>query len=193
MILGIDEVGRGPWAGPLVVGAVVLGSVHPEGLTDSKKIAKKKHLGLAEEIKASAVYWGLGWVFPEELDEIGLSRSLELATLRSVEGLDVAIQDLERVIIDGTANFLKDSPLAQLAEVLPKADLLEPSVSAASIIAKQARDAYMTKQAALYPDYGFDTNAGYGVVKHKAAIELHGITPLHRRSFAPVKKYLAGL
>lgn len=191
MILGIDEVGRGPWAGPLVVGAVVFGDHIPEGMTDSKKILKSKHLGLAENIKKEAVAWGLGWVHSEELDEVGLSRALELATLRAVEKFDLEITQYERVIIDGTANFLKDSPLAQLAEVLPKADLLEPSVSAASIIAKQARDAYMTEWAKVYPAYGFETNAGYGVAKHKEAIELYGVTPLHRRSFAPIRKYLA--
>ncbi len=191
MILGIDEVGRGPWAGPLVVGAVVLADHIPEGLTDSKKIIKSKHLGLAKAIKEESFAWSLGWVHSEELDEVGLSRALELATLRAVEGMELDILKLERVIIDGTSNFLKSHPLAQLAEVLPKADLLEPSVSAASIIAKQARDAYMTEWAKVYPAYGFDTNAGYGVAKHKEAIELHGVTPLHRRSFAPIRKYLA--
>lgn len=186
MILGIDEVGRGPWAGPLVVGAVVLGGVTIEGLTDSKKLTKKKREALEPEILEKAAGWGLGWVTAEEIDEIGLSASLRLATRRAVEQIRTPYHE---IIIDGTINFLSDTTKGRYVTTMPKADLLVPSVSAASIIAKVARDRYMAEQDDAYPGYGFAGHAGYGVAKHRAAIEQLGVTPLHRLSFAPLAKY----
>ncbi len=186
MILGIDEVGRGPWAGPLVIGAVVLGGVVIDGLTDSKKLTKKRREELDIIIRQQAVGFGLGWVSVEELDRIGLSQSLVLATKRAVEQIKVPYHE---IIIDGTVNFLKDTTKGSYVTTLKKADLLIPSVSAASIIAKVARDAYMTKQDALYPGYGFTKHVGYGTALHRAAIEELGVTPLHRLSFAPLAKY----
>lgn len=186
MILGIDEVGRGPWAGPMVVGAVVLGGVEIEGLTDSKKLTKKKRELLYDEIcnKASAV--GLGWVSAAEIDEIGLGPALRLATKRAVQEIKVPFHE---IIIDGTINLLSDTPLERHVTTMPKADLLVPSVSAASIVAKVARDRYMTGQDEVYPGYSFGSHAGYGVAAHRAAIESLGVTPLHRLSFAPLQKY----
>lgn len=189
MILGIDEVGRGPWAGPLVVGAVVLGGVQIDGLTDSKKLSKKRREALDILIREQAAGYGLGWVPADELDRIGLSAALRLATRRAVEQVTVPYHE---IIIDGTINFLSDTTKGQYVTTLPKADLLIPSVSAASIIAKVARDNYMTAQDELYPGYGFGGHAGYGVAKHRAAIEAQGVTPLHRLSFAPLAKYADG-
>ena len=186
MILGIDEVGRGPWAGPLVMGAVVLGGAQIEGLTDSKKLTKKKREVLEVEILEKAQATGLGWVAARELDDIGMSEALRLATRRAVEQIHVPYHE---IIIDGTINFLSDTAKGKYVTTLPKADLLIPSVSAASIIAKVARDRYMSQQGELYPEYGFAAHAGYGVAKHRAAIEQYGVTPLHRLSFAPLKKY----
>ena len=186
MILGIDEVGRGPWAGPLVVGAVVLGGAKIDGLADSKKLTKRKRELLAEAIRQNAAGYALGWVDATELDTIGLSSALRLATRRAVEQIRTPYHE---IIIDGTINFLADTALEKYVTLLPKADALVPSVSAASIIAKVARDAYMKQQDAVYPGYGFGQNAGYGVALHRQAIDRLGVTPLHRLSFAPLVRY----
>lgn len=192
MILGIDEVGRGPWAGPLVVGAVVLGGAQIDGLIDSKKLTKKQREALNIEICGRAAGYGLGWVSAAEIDDIGLSMALRLAARRAVETVDKTGASYREIIIDGTVNFLRDTSKGRFVATMKKADLLVPSVSAASIIAKVARDNYMAEQGAHYPAYGFGSNAGYGVAKHRAAIEQFGVTPLHRLSFAPLVKYANG-
>jgi ribonuclease HII len=186
MILGIDEVGRGPWAGPLVVGAVVLNDAVIEGLTDSKKLSKKQRESSSQQIIESTAEIGLGWVHADELDEIGLSNSLIEATKRAVSQITSPYHE---IIIDGTINFLKDTAKGQYVTTLKKADLLISSVSAASIVAKVARDHYMAEQDALYPEYGFAAHVGYGTAAHRAAIEKNGVTPLHRLSFAPLAQY----
>jgi ribonuclease HII len=186
MILGIDEVGRGPWAGPLVVGAVVLGDAAIEGLTDSKKLTKKKRDVLDVFIRRDAAGFGLGWVPAHEIDEIGLGAALRLATIRAVEQIKTPYHE---IIIDGTINFLSETSKGKYVTTLPKADLLIQSVSAASIIAKVARDNYMALQDAIYPGYAFSSHVGYGTAAHRAAIDVLGVTPLHRLSFAPLKKY----
>lgn len=188
MILGIDEVGRGPWAGPLVVGAVVLAEPI-EGLTDSKKLSKKRREMLDVIIREKAAGFGLGWVQAKELDTIGLSQALKLATIRAVEQVKAPYQE---IIIDGTINFLKETGKGKYVTTMAKADLLISSVSAASIIAKVARDNFMAEQDALFPGYGFGAHVGYGTAEHSAAIAKLGLTPLHRTSFAPIKKALEG-
>ena len=193
MILGIDEVGRGPWAGPLVVGAVILGGAEIDGLDDSKKLTKKRRQALDALIRQQAAVWALGWVSAQELDEAGMSEALRLATRRAVEQIQAQCRQqnlaFSEVIIDGKVNFLRGTALEKFAMTMPKADGLIPSVSAASIVAKVARDQFMAEQDAVYPGYGFASNAGYGVAKHRAAIERLGVTPLHRLSFAPLAKY----
>jgi ribonuclease HII len=186
MILGIDEAGRGPWAGPLVVGAVVLGGVEIEGLTDSKKLTKKKREVLYDEIVEKSAAYASGWVSARELDEVGMSAALRLATRRAVEQIAVPYSE---IIIDGAINFLAETSKGAYVQTMPKADLLVPSVSAASIIAKVERDRYMTKLGEEYPEYDFSSHAGYGVAKHREAIDRLGVTPEHRLSFAPLKKY----
>ena len=198
-ILGIDEVGRGPWAGPLVIGAVVL----PEGLNfewvdllaDSKKLTEKKREKLSSEIlskeaREAGVLTGLGWVPAEELDEVGLSNALKLAARRAVGNLletsDAKSASFSEIIIDGTQNFLVGTEYETLVSVLPKADAKIKEVSAASIIAKVARDNYMKDLATKYPEYGFEKHVGYGTAVHKAALEKFGPCPEHRRSFRPV-------
>lgn len=193
MILGIDEVGRGPWAGPLVVGAVILGGAEIDGLDDSKKLTKKRRQTLDALIRQQAAAWALGWVSAQELDEAGMSEALRLATRRAVEQIQAQCRQqnlaFSEIIIDGKVNFLRGTALEKFVTTIPKADGLIPSVSAASIIAKVARDQFMVEQAAVYPGYGFASNAGYGVAKHRVAIERLGVTPLHRLSFAPLAKY----
>ena len=186
MILGIDEVGRGPWAGPLVVGAVVLGGVAIEGLTDSKKLSKKRRELLDIEIREKAQAVGLGWVTASEIDEIGLSRALVLATKKAVEQITVPYHE---IIIDGTVNFLSGTSKSDYVTTMKKADLLVPSVSAASIVAKVARDNYMADQDEIYQGYNFKNHVGYGTMAHITAIDKLGVTPVHRLSFAPLEKY----
>ena len=192
MILGIDEVGRGPWAGPLVVGAVILGGAEIEGLDDSKKLTKKRRETLDRVIREQATAWALGWVSARELDDFGMSQALRLATRRAVKQVQAQCKEnnlaFDEIIIDGMVNFLADTALGRYVTVMAKADGLIPSVSAASIIAKVARDQFMAEQDAVYPGYGFASNAGYGVAKHRAAIERLGVTPLHRLSFAPLHR-----
>lgn len=188
MILGIDEVGRGPWAGPLVVGAVVL----PEnsaitGLTDSKKLSAKRRDALDLLIREEALGWGLGWVHADEIDTVGLSQALRLATIRAVEAIKVPYHE---IIIDGTINFLSETAKGKYVTTMAKADFLVPAVSAASILAKVARDRYMEEQDILHPAYGFASHVGYGTAKHQQALLQYGVTKLHRKSFAPIRKLL---
>ena len=186
MLVGIDEAGRGPWAGPLVFGAVVLGGAEIDGLDDSKKLTKKRREQLEIEIKVKALSYGIGWVSAKELDDLGMVTACRLACRRALEQINVPYHE---IIIDGTINFLSDTGKGKYAKTMPKADSLIPSVSAASILAKVARDNYMTQISNKYPEYGFSSHAGYGTSKHRLAIEKHGVTPEHRLSFAPLKKY----
>ena len=189
-ILGIDEVGRGPLAGPLVVGAVILPEEKPEWvleLKDSKKLSAKKREKLNEVILEGALATGLGWVSSSELDEVGISEALRLATGRAVKSVQSLHVSFLQIIIDGKVNFLKGTALEKYVSIMPKADDLVKEVSAASIIAKVARDRYMIELSELYPEYGFSSHVGYGTAKHIAAIREFGITPEHRKSFEPIR------
>lgn len=189
MILGIDEVGRGPLAGPLVVGAVILPPDKPEwvgDLRDSKKLSAKKREALSEVILREATC-GLGWVSALEIDEMGISRALVLACSRAVKSVQRLHVSFSEIVIDGKVNFLKGTKLENFVTTIPKADDLIKEVSAASIIAKVARDAYMREQDTKYSGYGFSTHVGYGTAKHMAAISELGICPEHRKSFEPIK------
>lgn len=180
MIVGIDEVGRGSWAGPLVVGAVVMGGETIEGLTDSKKLTAKKRETLSLQIKQTARGIGIGWVSAKIIDQIGISKSLTLATQRALAGVNC---EYDQIIIDGTVKLIDDPRVTTMKQ----ADLLVPSVSAASIIAKVARDSYMHTIAESFPGYGFEKHVGYGTSAHQSAITQLGVSPLHRMSFAPMK------
>lgn len=189
-ILGIDEVGRGPLAGPLVVGAVVLPDEKPEWvleLKDSKKLSAKKREKLNEVIIEGALATGLGWVSASELDEVGISEALRVATRRAVKSVQSLHASFSQIVIDGKVNFLKGTALEKYVSTMPKADDLVREVSAASIIAKVARDRYMVELSELYPEYGFNSHVGYGTAKHIAAIREFGITPEHRKSFEPIR------
>lgn len=188
-ILGIDEVGRGPWAGPLVIGAVILPDDKPswvDELNDSKKLSVKKREELSEIILKEAPATGLGWVSSQELDSIGLSEALKLAARRAVEAVKQNHVSFSEIIIDGTQNFLVGTSLEKYVTVLKKADFLIKEVSAASIIAKVARDHYMYELAQKYPAYGFEKHVGYGTAIHKTALINYGACPEHRFSFRPV-------
>lgn len=179
--VGIDEVGRGCWAGPLIAGAVIL-DVPIVGLKDSKKLSAKRRSELAVQINEQAVATGLGWVWPEEIDKIGLTKAVALAMRRAIEQIKV---DYNEVIIDGNINYLPD---ITGSVAIVKADDSVPAVSAASIMAKVARDTYMEQVAATqYPDYGFAQHVGYGTAKHLLALQTYGVTSIHRVSYKPVK------
>lgn len=186
MILGVDEVGRGCWAGPLVMGAVVLGYAKIDGLADSKILSKKRRVELAREIHEKAADVALGWVDASEIDELGLGESLRLACRRAVGQISVSHSE---IIIDGTVNFLANTRKAPYVSVLKKADLLIREASAASIVAKVARDEFMARQDEIFPGYGFKNHVGYGTAAHRLAIEKKGACELHRLSFGPLKKY----
>lgn len=189
MVVGIDEAGRGPWAGPLVFGAVLLGGISLDGLTDSKKLTKKKRAELDMLIREKARAFGLGWVHAEEIDEVGMSKACELGCRRALEQIN---KPYGEIIIDGTVNFLKNTGKGPYVTTMKKADLLVPSVSAASIIAKVARDRYMEEQDRRYPHYGFASHVGYGTKQHRDALREYGVTLLHRKSFAPIATLLGG-
>lgn len=186
MIIGVDEVGRGSWAGPLVVGAVMLDIGAPiKGLNDSKQIIKPVREQLAEQIMTQAQACALGWVWPAEIDELGLTAATGLAIERAIEGMP----EYDYIVIDGSVNFLPNNPKAI---ALVRADSLLTAVSAASIYAKVTRDNYMSEQAVLYPEYGFELHVGYGTARHKRALISHGITPLHRLSYRPIQQLRSG-
>lgn len=188
-ILGIDEVGRGPLAGPLVVGAVILPSEEKEWfkeLKDSKKLTARKREKLNKLILAEA-YTGLGWVYREELDAVGISEALRLATRRAVKSVQGLHKDFSQIVIDGKVNFLSGTALEKYVTTVVKADDLIREVSAASIIAKEARDAYMIRISEKIPGYGFEKNVGYGTAMHLRAISELGISKEHRLSFEPIK------
>lgn len=182
MIAGIDEVGRGAWAGPLCVVAVALGSDHSiEGLTDSKKLSSKKREILALQIKQQAAAVGIGWASAGNIDKIGLSEALRVAS--TIAYSQINSTDISQIIIDGTQKFIDDPRVT----TMKKADLLIPSVSAASIVAKVARDNYMRAVASALPHYLFEKHVGYGTATHQNSLEEYGPSPLHRTSVSPVK------
>ena len=195
MILGIDEVGRGPYAGPLVIGACILGDWQKsenaewiEKLTDSKKLSAKRREELYVLIKEKALAAATGWVSSAEIDEIGLSEALRLATRRAVEQIQQTKVPFSEIIIDGTMNFLVGTKLEKYVSTLKKGDFLVKEISAASILAKVERDKYMVELDAVYPEYGFGKHVGYGTAAHQKAMEEFGLTPEHRRSFRPVRE-----
>lgn len=195
MILGIDEVGRGPYAGPLVIGACILGDWQNsenaewiEKLTDSKKLSAKRREELYVLIKEKALATATGWVSSAEIDEVGLSEALRLATRRAVEQIQKTKVPFSEIIIDGTMNFLAGTKLEKYVSTLKKGDFLVKEISAASILAKVERDKYMAELDAVYPGYGFGKHVGYGTAAHQKAMEEFGLTPEHRRSFRPVRE-----
>ena len=195
MILGIDEVGRGPYAGPLVIGACILGDWQNsenaewiEKLTDSKKLSAKRREELYVLIKEKALATATGWVSSAEIDEIGLSEALRLATRRAVKQIQKTKVPFSEIIIDGTMNFLAGTKLEKYVSTLKKGDFLVKEISAASILAKVERDKYMAELDAVYPEYGFGKHVGYGTAAHQKAMEEFGLTPEHRRSFRPVRE-----
>lgn len=181
-IAGIDEVGRGCLAGPVVAAAVILGQeIDIPLLRDSKKLSKMQRDKTVVEIKQQSRAIGIGWVSAADVDEFGLSWAVKESGIRALQDLEA---EVNFVILDGNQNYLEDTKYRSKAYI--GADATESCVAAASIIAKCARDNYMELAALAYPGYGFESHVGYGTAKHKSAIAELGITPLHRQSFAGV-------
>lgn len=183
---GVDEAGRGPLAGPVVAAAVILDPQHPiDGLADSKALAPARREALAIEIRAMSLAWGLGWADAAEIDTLNILQATFLAMRRALAALGTAPA---HVVVDGN----QVPPLTGLEfdctiEAIVAGDASVPSISAASILAKCARDAHMIELDARYPGYGFAGHKGYPTAAHVAALRSLGPSPVHRRSFAPVQ------
>lgn len=187
LIIGVDEAGRGPLAGPVAAAAVVLGRGAPAGLNDSKKLSSKRRAILDTEIRETCA-WGLALVDAEEIDRLNIFAATMHAMTRAVAALVEALgEEPEIVLIDGNKTPAGRVPEWRWnARAIVGGDALEPAISAASIIAKEWRDRLMREAAALHPEYGWERNMGYGTREHMDALRKFGPTPLHRRSFAPV-------
>jgi len=182
-IAGIDEVGRGPLAGPVIAAAVILDRKNiPEGINDSKKIPKAKRILLAEKIKENSIY-AYGAASEIEIDEINILQASLLAMKRASDRLSVVPKT---TLIDG--NFKPDIKNNTISII--KGDSKSVSIAAASILAKVYRDEIMLKYSKQFPEYGFQTNSGYGTKEHLSALKNYGITPIHRKSFKPVHNIL---
>lgn len=178
-VLGLDEVGRGPLAGPLAVGGAVL----PDepviaGLDDSKRVPEARRPHIAEEVRAHARAWTVVYVEPGEIDEIGMAASLRKAFGRAIADIESRGLLIDRILLDGNPLHLDEREVS-----IVKGDARCAAIAAASILAKVERDARMRAYARDYPGYGFERNKGYGSAEHLAAIAQHGLTPIHRRSF----------
>ena len=187
LVAGTDEAGRGPLAGEVVAAAVILDPNNPiAGLADSKKLSEKKREALFIEIQEKALSYAVASATVEEIDEINILHASMLAMSRAVASLSVAP---EHVLVDGNRippNF--SCP----AEAVVKGDARHAAISAASILAKVTRDRDIVSAAEQYPEYGFEKHKGYPTALHLEAIRTYGITPIHRRTFGPVKKIIEG-
>jgi ribonuclease HII len=188
-VCGVDEAGRGPLAGAVVAGAVVLDPENPIiGLKDSKKLTPARRDFLYQQIMEKAKAWGLGEASPAEIDEINILQATMLAMRRAIEDLTTRLGGWpDKALIDG--NRCPDLPIS--AEAIVKGDTKEPAISAASILAKVTRDRQMMALHELYPHYGFAQHMGYPTEAHFAALQEFGACDQHRRSFSPVRNVLA--
>ncbi len=183
-VAGVDEVGRGPLAGPVVAAAVILDPNQPiKGLTDSKKLSEKKREVLFEEIKEKALAWALGRAEVDEIDEVNILQASFVAMQRAVAALNIKA---EEVLVDGN----KAPDFGVPATAIVKGDLTEPAISAASILAKVTRDREMLEFEKVFPGYGFAKHKGYPTKQHRDALQKLGLTPIHRKSYGPVQKLL---
>jgi ribonuclease HII len=183
MIAGVDEAGRGPWAGPVVAAAVVLRGSIPPGLNDSKKLSAKRREALFAALHASDAIIGVGQASVAEIDALNILQATYLAMTRAVEALGT---DPFEILVDGNRLPKWRWP----ARAIIGGDASVPAIAAASIIAKVTRDAIMTDLHGQHPHYGWASNQGYGTAVHAAALKIHGPCLHHRRSFAPIRALL---
>ncbi len=183
---GVDEAGRGPLAGPVVAAAVILDPTRPiDGLADSKQLSAARREAVATDILARAKAWAIANASVEEIDALNILQATLLAMRRAVANMAIAPQ---LVLVDG----LHCPTLAVPARAVVRGDATVPEISAASILAKVTRDAEMHRLHCAHPQYGFDRHKGYATAAHLAALRAHGISTVHRRSFAPVRMFIAG-
>lgn len=186
LIAGVDEAGRGPLAGPVYAAAVILDPARPiSGLADSKKLTAASREGLDRTIRTHALAWALGIATVEEIDQINILQASLLAMQRAVVALSMTPH---LALVDGNRAPL----LSCTVRTIVGGDATEPAISAASILAKVARDTEMQVLHARYPGYGFDRHKGYPTAAHVAALTALGVSPVHRRSFGPVRRLLEG-
>ena len=184
LVAGVDEAGRGPLAGPVVAAAVILDADRPiAGLADSKKLSAAKRAALFDQIQERALATAIAAATVEEIDRLNIFHATLLAMQRAVSALAATPA---QVLVDGNACPVLDVPV----QAVIRGDALVPAISAASILAKVARDRQMYLLHAAHPAWGFDIHKGYPTPKHLAALRLHGASPVHRRSFAPVARVL---
>ena len=187
LVVGVDEAGRGPLAGPVVAAAVLLCKPRPAGLDDSKKLTGERRALLEERIRRRCAF-GIGVVEVEHIDALNIFQATMWAMAQAVARLcEVLGRDCDEVLVDGHLTPAgRRSEWCWPARAIVGGDALEPCISAASILAKEHRDRLMREYHLAHPHYGWDRNKGYGTPDHLAALRRHGPTPLHRRSFAPV-------
>jgi ribonuclease HII len=185
-VAGVDEAGRGPLAGPVVAAAVILDPSRPiDGLADSKQLTERRREALAVEIRARSAAWSLGWAEAAEVDALNILQATFLAMRRALEALGAPPS---HVVVDGNlCPDLGDLAWPCTVEAVVRGDATVPAISAASILAKCARDARMRELEIRYPGYGFAAHKGYPTAAHVAALRRLGPSPVHRRSFAPVQ------
>ncbi len=184
-VCGVDEAGRGPWAGPVGAGAVILApGVEIAGLDDSKKLSAARREALAPQIRERALAWGVGFASSEEICALNILKATELAMQRAVAAMAVAPAF---ALVDGNYPFRVGCPVRTVV----KGDSLSSSIAAASILAKTARDAVMSDMDAKYPGYGFAAHKGYGVPEHAAALARLGPCPIHRMTWGPLRRFVA--
>lgn len=189
MIMGVDEVGRGCLAGPVSAGAVVLAKPM-RGLKDSKLLSRAQREKFDIKIRAKAISFGIGWASVEEINQLGMTEAVRLAMHRAVDEVLKTCTAIEKLVVDGNYNYFATHSLAALSQAVVKADQTVPAVSAASIIAKVARDLYMIELAKKYPSFGFESHVGYATRAHRQALALQGVTDIHRINFRQVKELL---
>ncbi len=181
-VCGVDEAGRGPLAGPVYAAAVILDPSKPiRGLADSKKLSERKRNELAVQIRCNALSWGIGTASVDEIDSINILKASLLAMERAVADLSVIPGE---ILVDGI------HCLSIPSRAIVDGDSLVPEISAASILAKTARDAFMLELHRDFPEFGFDRHKGYPTSSHLEALKIHGPSPVHRKSFSPVKALL---
>jgi ribonuclease HII len=184
LVAGVDEAGRGPLAGPVYAAAVMLDPAHPiAGLADSKALSPKRRAEFAESIRRHARAWAIASASVTEIDAMNILQASLLAMKRAVEQLGVAPSE---VLVDGNQCPHLDYPVRAIV----RGDSTIASISAASILAKTARDAEMLRLHWLYPRYGFDRHKGYPTAAHLAALRQYGVVEIHRRSYAPIRRLL---
>lgn len=192
MLIGLDEVGRGAWAGPLVFAAVAIDRTLPfcSELNDSKKLSLKKRL-LLNDLITQNYKCGIGIIEAELVDQLGLTEASRQACICALKELQLLQESNIKIIIDGNINYLSNTDYQENAKCIPKADSTIVSVMAASIIAKVKRDNMMIEYANQFPGYMLEKNVGYGTKQHIEAIKKLGVTKIHRHSYRPIKQLLS--